>query len=395
MGLVFESDAVTLNPAVTATHVLLIGCGEYPHLAEASHGGLPPLTSPRLSTEAMAEWFLSGPDAMPPGQGLSSERAFYNPEAPLGSLTMLTSPAIPYTLPSGATLPTTRPAMVNIKAAYLAWLERLAANPGSRGVFYFCGHGVSNGISQYLIADDFGSDPEDVWAGVFHVSNTCQATIRRTAASLFFLIDACMELSEELINQIGDPQALIPGKRNGRPKTTEWAVVRATTGNRLAFAPQNGVARFTAALLQALRGHCGSQRDDAAGFDVGASDLRDATADFLTLSQQAITGERQKLGQTDGEGNWKVAMHVQAQRPSVLVEIDVAPEGFRPVARAFMEDVAQQRDVQALAGGPVRFLKQKGEWSYGTNAQNNEYVEQCHKQQLLTRAVHSCRFRIP
>lgn len=394
MGLIFESDAVRQNPNTTATHVLLVGCGEYPHLAAAGFGGLKPLTSPRLSAAAMADWFLSGPDAMPVGQALPSDRAFYNPEAPLGSLVMLTSPVQPYHAPSGAASPTTRPTLANIKAAYSQWLARLDANPGSRGVFHFCGHGVSNGISQYLVADDFGELPDDPWSGVFHVSNTCQATIRKTAASLFFLIDACMELSEELINQIDDPKALIPGKRNGPPQTTEWAVLRATTANRLAYAPQDGVARFTAALLQALGGHCGSQRTDGAGFDVGVSALRIATADFLALSQQTATGERQKLGQTEGEGDWSVAMHVQTRRPSVLVDMDVLPEGYRPVARAFMEDAAQQRDIQPLAGGPARFVKEQGEWSYGTNAQNNEYPEQFYARQFLTRAVHTCRFRI-
>ncbi|TQH38132.1 caspase family protein, partial [Pseudomonas aeruginosa] len=41
------------DPKVTATHVLLVGCGEYPGLA-AAKGGLQPLIPPRLSVEAMA-----------------------------------------------------------------------------------------------------------------------------------------------------------------------------------------------------------------------------------------------------------------------------------------------------------------------------------------------------
>lgn len=395
MSLIFESAAVQHDPNATATHVLLVGCGEYPHLAAAGFGGLKPLTSPRLSVEAMANWFLSGPDAMPVGQGLPSSKAFHNPEAPLGSLMMLTSPAHSYQAPSGIVSPTTIPTLANIKDAYLQWLTRLGTNPNSRGVFYFCGHGVSNGISQYLVSDDFGSQPNDPWSCVFHVSNTCQATIRKTAANLFFLVDACMELSEELLNQIDSPTALIGGKRNGPPLTTEWVVLRATTVNRLAYASPHGLARFTEALLQALSGHCGSLRADGTGFDVGISDLRDATAAFLALSQQTTTGERQKLGQTEGDGDWKVAMHIQTQRPSVLVEMDVQPEGYRPVARAFMEDSAQQRDLKPLAGGPARFVREQGEWSFGTNAQNNEYPEQFYSRQFLTKAVHTCRFRIP
>lgn len=394
MGLIFESTAVQENPQVTATHVLLVGCGEYPSLATAGFGGLEPLSSPHLSVEAMANWFLSGPDAMPQGQGLPSNKAFHNPDAPLGSLVILTSPAQPYQAPSGAVSATTRPTIENIKNAYSQWLVRLGTNQNSRGVFHFCGHGVSNGISQYLAADDFGEDLGDPWSAVFHVSNTCQATIRKTSASLFFLVDACMELSEELLNQIDEPKALIGGKRNGPPMTTEWAILRATTANRLAFAPQDGVARFTAALLQALRGHCGTQRTAGSEFAVGVSELRDATAAFLTWSQQEETGERQKLGQTEGEGDWTVAMHVQSHRPSVLVEMDIQPEGYRPVARAFMQDAAQHRELKPLANGPARFVKEQGEWSFGTNATNHEYAEQLIAR-FLTRAVHTHRFRIP
>lgn len=394
MGLVFESAAIQQDPAAAATHVLLVGCGAYPHLAAAGFGGLKPLTSPPLSVHAVADWFLSGQDAMPAGQALATDRAFHNPNAPLGSLVMLTSPAEPYRAPSGTESPTTRPTLTNIKTAFTQWLTRLGSNPNNRGVFHFCGHGVSNGISQYLVADDFGEDPDDPWLGVFHVSNTCQATIRRTQASLFFLIDACMELSEELINQIDEPKALIGSKRTGPPLTTEWAVLRATTANRLAYAPEDGVARFTEALLQALRGHCGSQLAASSGYGVGVTDLRDAAAAFLALSQQG-GGERQKLGQTEGEGDWNVPLHIQTQRPLVLVEMDIQPEGYRPVAHAFMEDAAHQRDTKSLVAGPVRFIKEQGEWSYGTNAANNEYSEQLFARQFLTKAVHTYRFLIP
>lgn len=38
MGLIFESDAVKLDPARTATHVLLVGCETYPKLAAAGFG---------------------------------------------------------------------------------------------------------------------------------------------------------------------------------------------------------------------------------------------------------------------------------------------------------------------------------------------------------------------
>src|SRR5690606_9360649 len=122
----------------------------------------------------------------------------------------------------------------------------------------------------------------------------------------------------------------------------------------------NEVARFTAALLQALRGHCGTQSQHGPGFGVGLSDLREATSAFLKWSQQAGSGERQKLGQTEGEGDWAVPLHVQGARPQVLIEMDIHPEGYRPVARVFMEDARRERDWRLLVDGPVRFIRAQG-----------------------------------
>lgn len=395
MGIMFKSPAFLQDRTAAATHVLLVGCGEYPHLSKVGYGGLKPLASPRLSVQAMADWFMSGIDAMPEGQGLPAERAFFNPEAPLGSLVMLASPAHDYLCPSGVAGTCTPPTIANIRQAYIDWIERLGQNENSRGIFLFCGHGVSNGTSQFLVADDFGADPKDLWSSVFHVSNTCQATIRQTSANLFFLIDACMEFSQELINQIDYPRALIPGDKSGEAKTTEWLVLRSSTTNRLAYAPQQAVSHFTAALLQALQGYCGTQLPGQQLFTVGMNDLKEAAADLMAMSQPKDIKQRQKLSLPEGDGAGKVSMHCQTRRPSVLVEMDVDPAGYRPVACAFMEDAAKTRDKKPLAAGPARFLKEQGEWTYGANANGNEFAEQRFERQFLKSATHTCRFRIP
>jgi hypothetical protein len=394
----FESQAFKQAPDQAFTHVLLIGCGAYPGLAAANGGGLEPLTSPILSAHAMAKWFLSGEDAMPAGVGLPSSEAFYNPEAPLGSLAMLTSPSDAYTTPAGDEFQPARPTLDNIRGAYLSWLSRLGKNPASRGVFYFCGHGLSDGVTQYLVADDFGEDGiglNNEWPSIFHVSNTCQATIRRTPASLFYFLDACMELNEALSHALDDPRGLIPGAANGSPLTYNWAVLRATTTNRMAYATKDQVARFTAALLQALRGHCGSQSATGSYFDVCFSDLRDATVALLDYHQRTVTGEKQKLGPSDGEGGWDVPLHVQAERPSVLVELDVDPNGFRPVAHAFVEDPNSTQMIKALSAGPASFTGATGEWTLGIRSTNGAYKEKRLSKQLLIKAVHRRRFSVP
>ncbi|OZY86065.1 hypothetical protein CBP51_03265 [Cellvibrio mixtus] len=394
MTVIFESEAYKQNTNIAATHVLIIGCGEYPNLTMQEFGGLKSLTAPSISAKAIADWFLSGEDAMPIGKGLQSHEAFCNPAAPLGTLTIFMSPKNSYETPWGAVISTARPTIANIRIAYLEWLNRLAENNENRGVFYFCGHGVSNGINQYLLADDFGDDPSDLFASAFHVSNTIHASIRKTSASLFFFIDACMEFNEDLVQQIDEPKSLYNGPRKGVPKTRNWAVIRATTTNRLAYAPKNGVARFTDSLLCALKGHCGTQQAMGSNFEVCATHLRDAIADFLVFSQRSISGDQQVLGEANIEGNGKIAMHVLKQRPLVLLELDVDPEGYRPIARAFTENNLIGRDTRSLSNGPARFLMHQGEWTYGTNALNNEYVEQI-TQGFFTGAALSCCFKVP
>ncbi|WP_324009788.1 caspase family protein [Aeromonas dhakensis] len=393
MGIVFESQAFKDDPKVTATHVLLVGCGEYPSLAAGNHG-LQPLNSPRLSVEAMANWFLSGIDAMPPGQAEPPEKAFYNPQAPLGSLAILVSPTGYYTRPSGEVVACSRPTLANLKIAAHEWLTRLGDNPKSRGIFYFCGHGLSDGTVQHLVADDVMEHAYDLWGPLFHVSNTCQAAIRATAATLSFWIDACMEFNEQLLNNINAPQSLIGGARSGPPKTRDWSLIGATTMNRLAYAPQHGVARFTEALLRALQGHCGTQCGMDQDFSVGAADLYRATADFLELAQQNVVGEVQTLGGLQGDGSGSTALHVLPNSPRVHVEMDVDPPGYRALATAYMENLANPRELRALDDGPAQFLKEQGEWTYGAQFTQNRFPDQMQRR-LLKTAVLRWRFKVP
>lgn len=393
MGLIFESAAIQQDPARPATHVLLVGCETYPSMAAAGFGDGTPLGSPRRSVEAMANWFLGGVDGMGTAHGKPTDQAFSNPDAPLGSLEMLTSPAVGYTSPANVETAVTRSSLPNVRAAYKRWLARLAANPLSRGIFYFCGHGVGDGVDQYLICDDFGEDPDDIWQAAFHVSNTCQVSIRKTAANLLYLIDACMEFSPQVLLQIAQPQPLVNGARNGNPLCTDWAVLRATTTNRLAYADPQGTARFTSALLQALQGHCGQQRPGPGGFfDVTVSQLRAATGQFLARLQQPGETSFQKLGSPQGEGTWDLPLHVLNRRPSVLVALDVNPRGFRPVAQAFMERNGSARNSKALtAAGPAEFIVPQGEWTYGVGG---GVPEQSDVERLLAQAVYSHSFPI-
>lgn len=393
MALIFESATFQQDPAGAATHVLLIGCETYPNMAAAGFGDGTPLGSPRRSVEAMADWFLGGADGMSPAPGRPTDEAFNNPDAPLGSVELLASPLTNYITPANVTKAVTRSTLPNVRDAYRRWLARLGANSQNRGVFYFCGHGVGDGADQYLVCDDFGENQDGPWESVFHVANTCQYAIRKTCANLLFLIDACMEFSPDVLFQISQPNPLIKGKRTGNVMSTDWAVLRATTTNRLAYADPLGTAHFTTALLQALRGHCGQQRPGpAVQFDVTLSQLRAATALFLARLQSPGQSPVQMIGTPQGEGSWNLPLHVLTRRPSVLVELDVDPRGFRPVANAFMESYNVPRNSKGLSAGPAKFIVPQGEWTYGVGG---GFPEQSEAERLLAQAVYSRCFPIP
>lgn len=394
MALIFESDTFKKDPRAPATHVLLVACSDYPSLDAAGYGNKKPLGSPRQSAEKMAQWFLSGADGMAPAVGLPSQQAFSNTDAPLGTVEFLASPSHTFVTPAGSSQTVERSSIENIRKAYASWLERLGDNSESCGIFYFCGHGVGDGVDQVLIADDFGEDTDDVWNSTFHLSRTCQASIRKTEAPMLFLVDACMEFSADLLSQINPPKGLGGGKRSGTIYCTDWLVLRATTTNRLAYANPQGITRFTSALLRALNGHCGRQRAGSGKFDVTPSQLRDAASDFLIAAQGPEDSQWQKLGVPMGEGAGNFAVHVLDERPRVVVELDISPHGFRPVARAFMERNGLARDLKPLDKGPVEFVVPWGEWTYGANAQSNEFAEKTCPNQFLGQAILSHSFPV-
>lgn len=393
MTLIYQSPAFQADPTLTATHVLLIGCGGYPGLARAQIG-IGPLASPKESAETLAKWFLSGLDVLPQGQASAPEKAFHNLLAPLATVEMLTSPGGNFTLPSGEVVLCERPTRENLSIAFDDWLSRLGNNQNSRGIFYFCGHGISDGEVQNLVPDDVYEFRQNPLGPVFHFGQTCQVAIRRTKATLSFWIDACMEFSEELLDQIGGPSPLLNGRRSGGPTTRDWSVLQATTMNRVAIAPQAGVSHFTQALIDSLCGHCGSQYGMDAHYSVGAADLQAAATDFLGLAQKNLPVDKRQVVSMTGDGPGRTALHTLLARPRVHVEVDIAPVGLRRSYSAYMEAHGEERETKEMGAGPATFIKCQGDWTYGALAPAGDYPPQTERR-LLKQAVVSWKFQIP
>lgn len=358
MTLVYQSAAFQADPTATATHVLLIGCGAYPHMAKAGYVGVKPLGSPPLSVSRVADWFLGGLAGRPASQ------AFSNADAPVGSVEMLISPQQTYTVPGGHPQQIDEPTFEGLQAAYENWLARLGENPASRGVLYYCGHGISDGESQYLVADDFGVAPSRKWRYVFNVVKTIEAAQRSTRAVLLYFIDACMEFDQSVVNAISAPMALIDGQADAPLKTKDYAVIRSTTMNRLAYAPQNGLSRFTDAFVTALSGFCGKQRAGTQLFEVTPSALKEAMDVFLDRSTQP--GMEQTISHTGSGAN--VPIHVLDEVPKVLAQVAVNPVLYRVASTVFFEGMANDRRTQGFATAAqayAEFQIPRGEWVCG------------------------------
>lgn len=358
MTLVYQSAAFQADPTATATHVLLIGCGAYPHMAKAGYVGVKPLGSPPLSVSRVADWFLGGLAGRPASQ------AFSNADAPVGSVEMLISPQQTYTVPGGQPLQIEEPTFEGLQAAYENWLARLGDNPASRGVLYYCGHGISDGESQYLVADDFGVAPNRKWRYVFNVVKTIEAAQRSTRAVLLYFIDACMEFDQSVVNAISAPMALIDGQADAPLKTKDYAVIRSTTMNRLAYAPQNGLSRFTDAFVTALSGFCGKQRAGTQLFEVTPSALKEAMDVFLDRSTQP--GMEQTISHAGSGAN--VPIHVLDEVPKVLAQVAVNPVLYRVASTVFFEGMANDRRTQGFATAAqayAEFQIPRGEWVCG------------------------------
>jgi|SRR5580693_4507697 hypothetical protein len=135
--LVFDDIARQGN--MPGSHVLIIGVGKYAYGKGANAtpvgGDLRQLSSPPLSAREIANWFIL---------------SFKSAAAPLASVSLLISEpqAGVYTTPlpgGGRTFQVPPATLSEVKDATGRGAGRLVSHRDNMGVFYFCGHGASQG----------------------------------------------------------------------------------------------------------------------------------------------------------------------------------------------------------------------------------------------------------
>jgi hypothetical protein len=297
-----------------AAHLFAVGVGAYRHLA----GGQDPLdhlrgvrlsqlSSPPLSARAVTDWFLT---------------QLNNPEVPLGSAELLTSPAEPYRLPEGTEVDVEAAALANIKTAFDRWLARCDRHEENIALFYFCGHGLMREVVA-LLAEDFGASPQRPFEASVDFTMTFEGMARCKARRQLYLVDACRQVMSSTLDlrQI-DATALITGtfKRDGY---RDAPILYASAEDDRAYALPGHPTRMAEALVRGLSG-LGSERVGGR-WTVTTRRVLQAVAEIISRENTPQAPMQQP--RVEGEGSdLPTPLHYPKEAPEVGITIGCRPD---------------------------------------------------------------------
>jgi len=227
------------------THVCVVGVGTYPHLKGGEgpvnplHRDLGQITSPPQSAMAMLEW---------------TDKTLNNPQAPLKSIEVLISQPEPalYTDANGLSQQIATATWDNLEAALAAWFGRANSHPDNVAMFYFCGHGLGDGVNTHLLMGDAGVS-HDLLRHALHVGAFRIAMGACVAQKQIYFIDACRTVDLATVFNPHSPvqSGLPPG--NVMAIFNGWnPVLHSARQGELAFGAPGEVSDFTKALLEGL-----------------------------------------------------------------------------------------------------------------------------------------------
>jgi len=294
------------------THVFIIGVGKYPHLLNGEGTkldnpmGLRQLTSPPISAKAFADWILKN---------------LYNPDAPLGSIELLLSPAGEYVQPQdGEQFPVEGATMENIKTAFDRWYNRCNFHKNNVAIFYFCGHGLEKIVGYpLLLAEDFGKNQLRLWENAIDFNSTYLGMARCQAKTQCYFIDACRQTPSEL-QEIQEIRATALVHPSTSQKWGEVLKLFATHTSQKAYGLNDQITRFTDALINCLNG-LGSEKQKKQWL-VTTGKLGLNVTKILEKSNKEPNTPQQK---PEFNGTGIGIIHVCSKPPSVPVDIALNP----------------------------------------------------------------------
>lgn len=240
------------------THVLIIGVGDYPHFSDgdsfkgADDFGMRQLTSPVHSAKEIANWFAEH---------------YQHPDAPLGTIRMLFSERgnTSFTPPGEASTNCDRANFVNVREAVRAWKAAGDEDKDNVLLFYFSGHGVSDGADMVLILDDYGEDAQAPLDGALDFSQLHRALDHCQARTQCYFIDACRVAGENIIDGSNIGRGTVvrndPGASAGLNPTAA-PIFYSTISGEAAYGQTGKMSVFSEAVVA---GFNGAAADDTAG----------------------------------------------------------------------------------------------------------------------------------
>ena len=324
MTLVF-GDTIHADGAGPKTHVLVIGVGYYPHLRGGDHPNeelaldLGQLSSPSISAQKFADWFLATP--------------LNNPDAPLGSLEMLLAPEQKYHIPGSSVVEIEAANTDEIQRAFTAWDARCNAHSDNVAVFYFCGHGLER-ETLVLLPQDFGHSPVP-WKDAIDFRRTYINMKANKAFTQLYFIDACREMPFDALT---DPDFGGMALRRGRIGAQDRRIapiIYATSLGRQAFGPQNGESYFTAALLDALSGKGAKHRHGR--WVIHTESLGAKVRELVNLNNHFLEPRYRQLVMPDGQHADNRVLHYLDAPPEASLVVCCDPDQATRSARFYVK----------------------------------------------------------
>ena len=316
-----------------ATHALVIGVGDYPHLKDgkgphfSAHENMGQLTSAPISARRFAEWLIGSDGYHDPARPLASVRLLLSEKTRIRTQSRFKNSE------TGETHSVPRAILSEVEAATKDWARTLNENEDHLGLFFFSGHGVMSGFEQALLLSDFGDNKDFVptkYAIRFNQFRNGMKWIR--AREQCYFVDACRSYSPKFAEDHGATGETIisPDKNSTFSRQVQQPVFNATLEGEPAFGRIKEPSVFTAALLWALKG---GGADDVSGPDqwrIDAAQLQRAIEFIVKRS-----AEREKMVFTQiapGENMTAVTMGELRGPPEVPVKLCCAPDDATALA---------------------------------------------------------------
>ncbi|MCB1129727.1 MAG: caspase family protein [Verrucomicrobiae bacterium] len=259
-----------------ATHALIIGVNEYPHLPDGAHADatilntLKQLTSPVPSASLFANWFLD-------------ERAKL--AVPFGSARVLLSGGR-FERSDGSVIAVDTPSFANIKKHFNEWINSCNEHKNGVALLYFCGHGFI-GESSYILPEDVGSDSSTPWENCIDLNSTHKGMARCRAETQCFFIDACQDLARGALLTSGPfGRTLLAPERGFTPVRDAPIYHSAAVGQR-ATSQKNLPSDFTVGLIECLTRYGASANHGRNPHKVTTGSLRMALGEYLDRRGQS------------------------------------------------------------------------------------------------------------